>query len=67
MHLAAGCPPGSRGCDPLFQLSPHMHARGKNSSSSDRVGPGEATEGVREAVECPVARAFPSPTFLSTD
>ena len=51
MHLAAGCPPGSRGCDSLFQLSPHMHARGKNSSSSDRAGPEEATEGVREAVE----------------
>ena len=50
MHLAAGCPPGSRGCDPLFQLSPHMHARGKNSLSSDKVGPGEATAGVREAV-----------------
>ena len=44
-----------------------MHARGKNSLSSDRVGPGEATEGVSEAVECPVAGAFPSPTFLFTD
>ena len=67
MHLAAGCPPGSRGCDPLFQLSPHMHARVKNSLSSDRVGPGKATAAVREAVECPWAGAFPSPTFLSTD
>ena len=64
MHLAAGCPPGSRVWDPLFQLSPHMHARGENSVSSGRVGPGEATEGVRE---CPVAGAFPSPTFISTD
>ena len=44
-----------------------MHARAENSSSSDRVGLGEATEGVREAVECPVAGAIPSPTFLSTD
>ena len=67
MHLAAGCPPRSRGCDPLFQLSPHKHAKGKNFLSSDRVGPGKATEGMREAVECPVARAFPPPTFLSTD
>ena len=67
MHLEAACPPASRVCDSLFQLSPHMHARGKNSLSSDRVGCGEATEGVREAVECPVAGAFPSPTFLSTD
>ena len=67
MHLAAGCPPGSRDCDPLLQLSPHMHDRGKNSLSSDRVGLGEANEGVREAVECPVAGAFQSPTFLSTD
>ena len=64
MHLAAGCLPGSRGCDPLFQPPPpHMHASGKNSSN--RVGPGEATESVREAVECPVAGAFSSPTFLS--
>ena len=67
MHLAAGCPPGSRGCDPLPQLSPCMHARGKNSLSSDRVGPREATESVREDVECPMAGAFPSQTFLSTD
>ena len=67
MHLAAACPPGSRGCDPLFQLSPQMHARGKNSSSNDRVCSGEANEGVRDAVECPVAGAFPSPTFLSKD
>ena len=67
MHLAAGCPPGSRGCDPFFQLSPHMHARGKNSSSSDRVGPRKATEGVRDAMEYHVAGAFLSPTFLSTD
>ena len=67
MHLAAGCPPGSRGCDPLFQLSPDMHASGKNSLSSNRVGLGEAAEDVREAVECPVAGAFPSPTFLSTE
>ena len=67
MHLAAGCLLGSRGCDALFQLSLYMHARGKNSSSSDKVGPGEANEGVREAVECPVAGAFSSPTFLSTD
>ena len=48
------------GYGPLFQLSPHMHARGKNSLSSDIVGLGEATEGVREAVECPVDEAFPS-------
>ena len=66
MHLAAACPPGSRVRDSLFQLSPHMHARGKNSLSSDRVGRGETTEGVREAVECPVAGAFTSQTFLST-
>ena len=44
-----------------------MHAMGKNSLSSDKVGLGEANEGVREAVECPVAGAFPAPTFLSTD
>ena len=25
-YLAAGCPPGSRGYDPLFQPAPHMHA-----------------------------------------
>ena len=67
MHLAAGCPPGSRGCDSLFQLSPHMHARGKNSSSSDRAGPEEATEGVREAVEWPVTGAYSPPTLLATD
>ena len=67
MHLAAGCPPGSRDCVPLFQMSPHMYARWKNSLSSDRVGPGEATEGVMKAVECPVAGAFRSPTVLPTD
>ena len=67
MHLAAGCPPGSRGHDAFFQLSPNMHARGKNSLSGNNVGPGEATEDVREAVECTVAGAFSSPTFLSTD
>ena len=67
MHLAAACPPGSRVCDSLFQLSPHMHARGKNSSSSDRAGPGEATEGVRKSVERPVGGAFQSPTLLSTE
>ena len=38
-----------------------------NNGVSDRVGPGEATAGVREAVEFPVVGAFLSPTFLSTD
>ena len=52
MHLAAGFPPGSRGCDSLFKPPPHKQARGKNSSSSDRAGLREATEGVVEAVEC---------------
>ena len=44
-----------------------MHARGENSLSSDRAGPGEDTEGVREAVERPVGRVFLSPTLFSTD
>ena len=47
-----------------------MHARAKKLFVKCRVGPGEAgeaTEGVREAVEYPVAGAFPSPTLLSTD
>ena len=30
IHLVTGCPPGSRGCDALFQLPPHMHDRGKH-------------------------------------
>ena len=67
MHLAAGCPPGSRGRDPLFQLSPHMHARTKKSLSSDRFVLLEATEGVMDAVECLTAGAFGSLTFIFTD
>ena len=43
IHWQAGCPPGS---------PPHKQARGKNSSSSDRAGLREATEGVVKAVEC---------------
>ena len=66
-YLPAGCLPGSRGCDPLFQPAPHMHARLKNSLSSDRAGLGEATEGVVGAVECLTNGAFGSPCFLSTD
>ena len=61
IHLAAECPPGSRGCDPFFQLSPHMHARGKNSSSSDRAGPREATEAMMGAVEGLTTGAYTSP------
>ena len=44
IHLAAECPPGSRCCDPLFQLSPHMHARSKNSSFRNRGGPRKGIE-----------------------
>ena len=67
IHLAAECPPGSRGCDPLFQPAPHMHDRGKNSSSSDRAGLKEATDGVVQAVECVRTGASASPLFLATD
>ena len=61
IHLAAGCPPGSRGCDSLFQPPPHMYVRPKNSLSSDRAGLREATEGVVGAVECLTTGAFGSP------
>ena len=67
IHLAAGCPQGSRGCDSLFQQPPHMHDRGKNSSSSNRAGFGEDTEGVVETGECISAGASSSPLFLATD
>ena len=67
IYLAAGCPPGSRGCDSLFQPPPHMHDRGKNSLSSDRAGLREATEGVVEAVECIRTGASSSLLFLVTD
>ena len=67
IHLVAGCPTGSRGCDALFQLPPHMHDRGKNSLSSDRAGLKEATEGVVEAVECVRTGASSSPLFVATD
>ena len=60
-NLVAGGPSGSRGCDPLFQSPPHMHARPINSSSSDRAGLREATEGVVGAVECLMTGAFVSP------
>ena len=45
--MAAACPPGSRGCDSLLQLSPHMHARPENSSYGNRGGPREAIEAKR--------------------
>ena len=67
MHLAAGCPPGSRGCDSLFQLSPLMHARPKNSSYGNRGGPREAIDGGREAVESHTDGAFGPPEFLALD
>ena len=67
IHLAAGCPPGSRGFDSLFQPPSYMHDRGKNSLSSDRAGLMEATEGVVEAVECIKTGASSSPLFLATD
>ena len=68
IHLAAGCPPGSRGWDLLFQLSPHVHATQKISLSSSRsLGLWEATEGLMEAVERLTAGALGSPTFCSTD
>ena len=63
--MAAACPPGSRGCDSLFQLSPHMHARPKNSSYGNRGGPREAIEAKRGVVESQTDGAFAAPTFLS--
>ena len=60
-YLAAGCPPESRGCDPLFQPAPYMHARPRNSLSRDRAGLREATEGVVGPVECLITGAFVSP------
>ena len=44
-----------------------MHARGKNSLSSDRAGLRDATECVVEAVECVRTGASASPLFLATD
>ena len=67
IHLAAACPRGSWGCDPLFQSAPLMHDRGKNSLSSNRAGLREANEGVMVAVECVRSGASSSPLFLSTD
>ena len=67
IHLAAECPPGSRGCDSLFKPPPHMHDKGKNSSSSERAGFREATEGVVKAVEYIRTGASSSPLFLATD
>jgi hypothetical protein len=43
-----------------------MHARGKISSSRDRAGLKEATEGVVIAVECVRTGASASPLFLAT-
>ena len=45
----------------------HMHDRGKNSLSSDRVGLREATQSVVEAVERIRTGASSSPLFLATD
>ena len=67
IHLAAGYPPGTRGCDSLFQPPPHMHDRVKNSLSSDRAGLREAAEGVVKAAEYIRTGAFSSPLFLATD
>ena len=63
--MAAACPPGFRGCDLLFQLSPHMHDRPKNSSYRNRGGPREAIEAKRGVVESQTDGAFDAPTFLS--
>ena len=60
-YMAAGYPPGSRGCDPLFQPAPHIHTRSKKTLSSDRAGLREATEGVVGAVECLMTGEFGSP------
>ena len=67
IHLAAECPPGSRCCDPLFQLPPHLHDRGNTSPSSNRAGLREGTEGVMQAVVCVRTGASSSPLFLSTE
>ena len=69
IHLAAGCPPESRGCDSLFHLPycAYMHNRGKNSLSSDRASLREATEGVMESVEFIRTGASSSSLFLTTD
>ena len=65
--MVAACPPGSRGCDPLFQLSPHKHTRPKNSSHRNRGGPREAIETEREVAKSQTDGAFAAPTYLSLD
>jgi len=64
-YFAAACPQRSRVCDSLFKLSPHMHARPKNSSYGNRGGPREAIEAKKGFVESHTDGASAAPTFLS--
>ena len=64
-YFAAACPQRSRGCDSLFQLSPHMHDTPKNSSYGNIGGSREDIEAKREFVESQTDGVFAAPTFLS--